>query len=232
MTDHRDADSGASPQRPLDRGEARQLAVVAILGVLWGIAWKRGAALSDIASLAPAMLVVIGPVLLAVYLGLRVATGRFQVRITGFGAAIAVAAALVANLAAPGLSPSVDVSGRLSGTLDGTPLDGAATCTWGPGRAAVIRVSTVLPALITTTQGDTYFTKNVPTGTLALELPAGSIALTDIPAGFSLAQLPLRNGSGNEGAGDRSTGSVVLDTTQAAVVNGQLSWACDPAPAP
>ena len=222
------------PSGQFDRSQVAKLAGVAILGALWGAAWQRSAALSDIAAVAPIMLVVIGPGLLVAYILVKLLTGGLEARTIGPVVAVAVVGALVGNQLTPGLAPSAQVPGRMTGTLDGAQVNGAATCTWGPGQAAVLRVATSLPELIPPPAGQTggSFTQNIPTGTLTIELPSGSVGLTDIPPSFGVAALPLRNGSGNVGDGSRATGSITLDTSQRATVNGQLSWTCDSAPAP
>ena len=223
-----------APPSRFDRSEVAKLAVVAILGALWGAAWQRSAALSDIAAVAPIMLVVIGPGLLVAYVLIKLLTGNLEARTTGLLVVVAILGALVGNQLTPGLAPSAQVPGRMTGTLDGAQVNGAATCTWGPGQAAVLRVATSLPELIPPPAGQTggSFTQNIPTGTLTIELPSGSVGLTDIPPSFGVAALPLRNGTGNVGDGSRATGSITLDTSQGATANGQLSWTCDPAPAP
>jgi len=215
-------------ERPtrLDRGDIGKLVAVAALGALWGAAWQRSAALGDIAAVAPIMLVVIGPGLGVAYLGFRVATGEFHGRTTGLGAAVAIVAALVANQLTPGLAPSVEVAGTLTGTLDGTAVNATGSCTWGPGRTAVIRVTAPIAK-----DSDGMFTKNLPGGTVALDLPAGSMAVTAITAPYMPSTMPLRTGSGGVGTGDRATGTVTLVGGQGALADGQLSWSCSAAPA-
>ncbi len=205
-----------------------QLVAVAVLGALWGAAWQRSAALTEIASLAPALLVVIGPGLLVAYLALRIATGAFELRITGYGAAVAVVAALVGNLVTPGLSPSIEVGGHLTGTLDGAQIDDTAAtrCTWGPGRTSVTEVTyKILGAPLTAL---------VPVGQLTIQLPSGAVFID--PSALQLQSpgptVPLRLGSGGVGEGDRSKGTITLDPGQGALVTGQLAWVCEPAPAP
>ena len=212
---------------PFDRSEVAAFAAVAVLGALWGAAWQRSAALSDIAAVAPVMLVVIGPGLLVGFVGMRVATGRFEARTTGLGTAIALLAALVGNQLTPGLTPSIEVTGAVSGTLDGTPVNATATCVWGPGRTAVIRVTAPIPKGF----GNAMFSKNLPGGTIVLEMPAGSMAITDITVDALPSTMPLRTGSGDVGTGDRATGTVTLVGGQGAIADGQLSWTCSPAPA-
>jgi hypothetical protein len=233
MTPTRTPGRRPRPARPIERAEILIIVVLALAGAVWGAAWQRTAALTDIAAVAPFLLAVIGPGLLAVYLLYRVTTGKFELRMDGYGAAVLVVAALVANVLTPALAPSVGVGGRVTGTLDGQPLDALATCTWGAGRSAVIRVRATLPELIAAPAGQSggSFTTNLPTGTLTLELPAGSLALTDIPGSFGLTTLPIRNGSGNVGEGDRATGSITFDQSSGALVAGQLSWTCEAAPA-
>jgi len=212
------------PERPIERREIATLAAVALLGFLWGVAWQRSAALSDIASVAPAMLVVIGPGLLVVYLGLRLATGAFEMRITGWGAALAVVAALVGNQLTPGLSASIEVPGTLKGTLDGAAISDplAATCTWGPGRTAVIRVTYASHRPVSTV---------VPAGLLTIELPSGAVFMDPRALQLTSPGLPLRNGTGGIGTGDRSTGTITLDPGQGALVAGELVWSCSAPPA-
>lgn len=214
------SEPGPSPRqrRPLRRGEALGLAAAAALGALWGIAWQRTAALTDIAGVAPILLAVIGPGLLAVLLGLRIATGTFEVRPHGWAAALAVAAALAGNLLTPGLAPSVAVAGRLGGSLAGVALDGASgtTCLWGPGRTSVIRVTSSIPGA----------PPALPGGVLTIELPSGAVS---VDPGSGGPVMPLRLGTG--GIGDAATGSLSLDPAQGATVSGEISWACDPAPA-
>jgi hypothetical protein len=212
------------PARPVERDEIVKLAAAAILGALWGVAWQRSAALSDIASIAPAMLLVIGPGLLVAYLGIRVATGSFEMRMTGWVAAIAVVAALVANLLTPGLSPSIEVPGTLKGTLDGVAISDTSdtACLWGPGRAAVIRV---------TYARRTAISANVPAGQLTIELPSGAVYVDPSALQMASPTVPLRIGSGGIGSGDRSTGTVTLDPAERALVAGELTWTCSAAPA-
>jgi len=227
MTSTARPDRRERPERPIEREEVVRLAVVAVLGALWGVAWQRSAALSDIAAIAPVMLLVIGPGLLVVYLGLRLATGSFEMRITGWGAALAAVAALLGNLLTPGLSPSVAVAGTVTGTLDGAAVDGTGTCVWGPGRTAVIRVTGPLAK----GSGTAMFTTNIPGGTMVMELPAGSIVITDISAQNVPASMPLRAGSGDVGTGDRATGTVTLHAGQGAIADGELAWTCQGPPA-
>ena len=215
------------PTSRFDRGEVAVLAAVAVLGALWGAAWQRSAALSDIAAVAPIMLVVIGPGLLVAFVAMRVATGKFEARTTGLGTAIALLAALIGNQLTPGLTPSVEVAGTLSGTLDATPVTAPGTCVWGPGRTAVIRVTASIPNGF----GNGMFSKNLPGGTVTLELPAGSMVLTQITAQDLPGSLPLRAASSDVATGDRSSGTVTLVGGQGAIVDGQLAWSCSAAPA-
>ena len=209
--------------RPITRDEVVALVLAAVLGALWGAAWQRTAALTDIASMAPALLIVIGPALLIVFLGLRIATGRFEMRVTGYGAIVAVAAALVANLLTPGLSSSVSVPGHLTGTLDGVAVDdSAAQCVWGPGRTQVVTV---------TDDRQRALTENVPAGQLTIDLPSGAVYVNPAALGLASPTVPLRMGTGDAGQGDRSSGTITLDPTLGSLVAGQLSWTCGAAPA-
>lgn len=217
-------------RRPLERAELIALVVVFVLAAAWGVAWKRSADLEQVASFLPILLLVIGPGVLVVWLGSRVALGRWMEPVVGYVTAAAVVGALLGNLLTAAPAGSVDVSGHLSGTLDGVAVDAPATCTWGPSRTDVIRVAAQLPA--TSGQAPGFFSKNVPSGTLTLELPTGSIRMTNPPDPSMFASMPLRNGTGGVGEGDRSQGSVALDPAQGAVVAGQLAWTCTPAPAP
>ena len=206
------------------------LGVLFVAGIAWGAAWKRSAALVDVASFLPILLLLVGPGALVVFLGYRGATGQLWARIVGYATIAALAGAVIGNLGTPDLPSSVDVGGRVNGTLDGVTVDAAGTCTWGPGRTAVIRIRSPLPHSIG--QPGTAFSPNLPAGTLNIELPSGSVTLTDIADTSMPAALPLRNGSGNVGTGDRTTGSLTLDPAQRDVVAGQLSWTCDAAPTP
>ena len=224
--------SSAMPSDPARRAEERRrvaaVIAVTIVALLWGGLWKRSAALTDVASVLPILLLIVGPGLLVAFVGSQVATGQFTTRGTGLFAALAVAGGLVGNLVTPGLPPSVDVSGHLTGTLDGQAVDAAATCTWGPGQTAVILVAAKLPAIA----GSSMFSANIPSGTVDIELPSGTVTIVDIPPTAGFATMPLRNGSGGAGGGDESQGSLSLAAAQGATVDGQLSWACGPPPAP
>jgi hypothetical protein len=216
------------PPRPIERAEIVIAVVLLAVGALWGAALQRTAALTDIAAVAPILMVVLGPGALIVYLGYRAIKGNLELRMDGFGTIALVVGAIVGNVLTPGLAPMATVPGRMTGTLDGTALDLPGACTWGAGHDAVIRVAVSLPEHIPPPAGDTggSFSTNVPTGTLTLELPAGSVVLSDIPDGFGVKVLPLRNGTGGAGTGDRSSGSVTLEISKGAVVDGQLSWTC------
>lgn len=215
------------PSRPIERGEILLAVGAAVLGGAWGALWQRSAALNDIAAVVPIMLMVLGPGLLAVVLGMRVATGAFELRMDGYATAIAIVAALVGNIATPGLAPSITVDGHLSGTLDGAAIDDTAAtrCTWGPGRTEVIRV--------TYARLGSPLTEQIPAGRLTIELPSGAMSITTVAPGDGSdgPVLPLRNGTGNIGEGSRATGSITLDPAQGALVNGQLSWTCKAPPA-
>jgi hypothetical protein len=221
------------PREPIKRAEIGTLVVLAVVGALWGAGLQRTAALADIASVAPIMMLVLGPGALLAYLTFRISKGELAIRMDGVGTLVLVLAAAAGVLATPSLTAPANVGGRLSGTLDGTQLDEPATCTWGAGRSTVTRVAATLPEHIPPPSDETggSFSVNVPTGTLTLELPAGSLELTNLPPGFLVQVLPLRNGSGNVGTGDRSTGEVTLDPASGAVVAGTLEWTCGPAPA-
>jgi hypothetical protein len=202
------------------------VALLVAVGFLWGAALQRTAALTEIASVAPILLVVIGPVPLVAYLGWRIGTGRLTVRMDAVGAIALVVGALVGNAVTPGLAGSVTVSGHLTGTLDGSDVDAPATCVWGPGLTAVAEVDAALAGSLS----GGLFSQSLPAGTLVIDLPAGSIVLTQITTEGFPASLPLRNGSGDVGEDDRATGSIALDTAQGAVVAGELAWTCEPAP--
>jgi hypothetical protein len=214
------------PSRPIERSEVAIAVAAAVLGAAWGALWQRSAALTDIAAVVPIMLVVLGPALLVVMLGLRLATGAFEMRMDGYAAAIAVVAALIGNVVTPGLAPSISVGGHLTGTLDGAAIDNSAStqCTWGAGRSEVIRV--------TYRHEGSAITEQLPAGRLTIELPSGAMSLTTIVPGDSIAGpvLPLRNGTGNVGEGSRATGSITLDPAQGALVSGQLTWTCEAPP--
>ena len=212
------------PRRPIGRGEIATLAVAVVLGLLWGIVWKRSAGLGAAASLAPALLLVIGPGLVIVLVAMRIATGQFEMRMTGWAAIAAAAAGLVGNLAVPGLAPSAVVPGTLTGTLDGAqlPTGVPAACTWGPGDTSVTQIAFPLR---------TPLTGNVPAGQLTIQLPSGAAAIDPTAIGLAGPGMPLRNGTGGVGSGDMSSGTLTLDPAQGAVVAGQLAWTCQPAPA-
>ena len=219
--------------RPNGAPSARQIAVLVVLFVVaaaWGAAWKRTAALVETSSFVPILLLLIGPGALVAYFAYRAATGQLLSRTAMVVTATVAGGALLGNLATPALAASVHVAGRLSGTLDGAAVDGAATCTWGPGRDAVIDVTTPLAAKPLAGTDNLYFTVNIPSGTLTVEPPSGAVYVTDIPAALNIARMPLRNGSGAVGQGDQSAGMVTLEPGQDAAVPGDLTWSCDPAP--
>jgi hypothetical protein len=219
--------------RPRGAPSAREIAVVVglfVVSAIWGAAWKRTAALVETSSFLPIFLLLIGPGALVAYFAYRAATGQLVSRTVLIVSATVAGGALVGNLVTPPLAASVDVAGRLSGTLDGAAVDGAATCTWGPGRTNVIVVTTPLAANPAAESNGSYFTANIPSGTLTVEPPSGTVYVTDIPAALNIPRMPLRIGSGAVGQGDQSTGTVTLEPAQDAAVSGSLSWNCDPAP--
>jgi hypothetical protein len=212
---------------------AQQIAVLLILfavAAAWGAGWKRTAGLVETSSFLPILLLLIGPGALLAYFAYRAATGQLLSWTAIVVTATVASGAFVGSLVTPALASSIEVAGSLSGTLDGAAVDGAATCTWGPGRTAVIVVTTPLAANPAAESSGLYFTANIPSGTLAVEPPSGAVYVTDIPAALNLSQMPLRNGSGAVGQGDQSSGTVTLVSGQDAAVAGTLSWSCDPAP--
>lgn len=214
-------ESSAASRRRGPSSRIVALILVAILSLLWGIGWKRLGALVEIASFLPIAMLLIGPGVMVVWLASRLLVGELRLRSVGPVVATAVIAATVGNMLTPALPPSADVPGHVSGTLDGAAIDEGATCRWGPGQTAVVAVS--WPSAAST---------NLPAGTVVLLLPSGATSLEDIHGDSLPATMPLRNGTGGVGEGDRLQGTITLSPAEGALVPGELRWACEAAPAP
>jgi hypothetical protein len=219
-------------RRAPSRGELAALVVLAVLAFAWGVLWKRSAALDEVASFLPILLLLIGPGVLLGFVGYRLIIGRLFEPLVGYVIGTVVVAAVVGNLVTPALPSSIDVGGRIAGTLDGQALDQAAVCRWGPGRTSVILVTTSLPELIPPPAGSSHgtFSQGLPRGTLEIELPSGAARVADIPAELGPPTMPVRTGTGDVAEGDQAQGAVTLVAGQNAAVSGALHWTCDPAP--
>lgn len=216
------------PRRPIERAEILIIIVLAVIGAVWGAAWQRSASLTEIASLAPAMMIVIGPGLLITYLAYRVVKGEFELRMDGYGTVVLFIGALGGNLATPPLSPMVVVNGSMTVHLEGSTAQGAARCTWAPGRESVSLVTFHIGT--GSGQQQDYFSPSVPAGTLNLEPRSGSIWIDNIPVQVGMSHVPVRNGALGLGNGP-AQGSLSLDPANGALVPGDVSWTCDPPPA-